>query len=248
MVQLSQQYMTAGKTIALIIQTFVGRVMSLLFGTLSRFVMAFLPWGKWSSDFMTAVTICSDFRAQEEEICHYFHLFPFYLPCSNGARCQDLSIFNSLKLALSLSSFTFIKRLFSSSSLTAIRRRHWHPTPVLLPGKSHGWRSLEGCSPWGRWGSDTTEWLHFTFHFHVLEKEMAPHSSVLAWRIPGLGEPGGRLSMGLHRVGHDLSDLGAAAALTAIRAVTSAYLRLLTWFQFVTHLARQFLWCAQHIR
>ena len=41
--------------------------------------------------------------------------------------------------------------------------RYWHPTPVLLPGKSHGWRSLEGCSPWGRWGSDTTEWLHFHF-------------------------------------------------------------------------------------
>ena len=43
------------------------------------------------------------------------------------------------------------------------RRRQWHPTPVLLPGKSHGWRSLEGCSPWGRWGSDTTERLHFHF-------------------------------------------------------------------------------------
>ena len=42
-------------------------------------------------------------------------------------------------------------------------RRQWHPTPVLLPGKSHGLRSLEGCSPWGRWGSDTTEWLHFHF-------------------------------------------------------------------------------------
>ena len=41
--------------------------------------------------------------------------------------------------------------------------RQWHPTPVLLPGRSHGWRSLEGCSPWGRWGSDTTEWLHFHF-------------------------------------------------------------------------------------
>ena len=44
-----------------------------------------------------------------------------------------------------------------------IRRRQWHPTPVLLPGKSHGWRSLEDCSPWGRWGSDTTERLHFHF-------------------------------------------------------------------------------------
>ena len=43
------------------------------------------------------------------------------------------------------------------------QRRQWHPTPVLLPGKSHGWRSLEGYSPWGRWGSDTTEWLHFPF-------------------------------------------------------------------------------------
>ena len=39
----------------------------------------------------------------------------------------------------------------------------WHPTPVILPGKSHGWRSLEGCSPWGHWGSDTTEQLHFHF-------------------------------------------------------------------------------------
>ena len=42
-------------------------------------------------------------------------------------------------------------------------RRQWHPTPVLLPGKSHGQRSLVGCSPWGRWGSDTTERLHFHF-------------------------------------------------------------------------------------
>ena len=130
-------------------------------------------------------------------------------------------------------------------------RRHWHPTPVLLPGKSHGRRSLVSCSPWGPWGSDTTERLHFhfslscigegngtplqffcletpmdggawwaavhgvaggrtrlsdftfTFHFHALEKEMATHSSVLAWRIPGTGEPGGLLSMGSQRVGHD---------------------------------------------
>ena len=43
----------------------------------------------------------------------------------------------------------------------------------------------------------------FTFHFHALEKEMATHSSVLAWRIPGMGDPGGLLSVGLHRVGHN---------------------------------------------
>ena len=52
----------------------------------------------------------------------------------------------------------------------------------------------------------------FTFHFHALKKEMATHSSVLAWRIPGMGEPGGLPSMASHRVGHDWSDLAAAAA------------------------------------
>ena len=54
----------------------------------------------------------------------------------------------------------------------------------------------------------------FTFHFHALEKEMATHSSVLAWRIPDTGEPGGLLSMGSHRVGHDWSDLAAATIFT----------------------------------
>ena len=50
-------------------------------------------------------------------------------------------------------------RLLGEISITS----DMHPTPVLLPRKSHGWRSLEGCSPWGRWGSDMTEWLHFHF-------------------------------------------------------------------------------------
>ena len=53
----------------------------------------------------------------------------------------------------------------------------------------------------------------FTFHFYALVKDMATHFSVLAWRIPGMGEPGGLLSMGLHRVRHDGSDLAAAAEL-----------------------------------
>ena len=73
------------------------------------------------------------------------------------------------------------------------------PTPVLLPGESHGRRSLVGCSPWDRWGSGTTERLHF----HALEKEMATHFSALAWRIPWTEEPGGLQSMGSLRVGHD---------------------------------------------
>ena len=84
---------------------------------------------------------------------------------------------------------TRLKRLSSSSSNRL----------VFLPGEFHGQRSLAGYSPWGRYESDLT----FTFHFHALEKEMAIHSSVLAWRIPGMGEAGRLPSMGLHRVRHD---------------------------------------------
>ena len=92
------------------------------------------------------------------------------------------------------------------------QRRQWHPTPVLLPGKSHGQRSLVGCSPWGSEELNTTERLHF----HALEKEMATHSSVLAWRIPGTREPGGLLSLESHRVRHNWSDLATAAWLIHI--------------------------------
>ena len=79
----------------------------------------------------------------------------------------------------------------NEATMTLQRRRQWHPTPVLLPGKSHGRRSLEGCSPWDREGGTRLSDFTFTFHFHALEKDMATHSSVLAWRIPGTGEPGG---------------------------------------------------------
>ena len=70
------------------------------------------------------------------------------------------------------------------------------PQPVLLPRKSHGRRSLVGCSPWGRYSRTRLSDFTFTFHFHALEKEMETHSSVLAWRIPGTGKPGGLPSMG----------------------------------------------------
>ena len=100
---------------------------------------------------------------------------------------------------------------FLSSINTHIRRRQWHPTPVLLPGKSHGrrawWAVVHGVARSQTRLSDFT----FTFHFHALEKEMATHSSVLAWRIPGTGETRGLPSMGSHRVRHDWSDLAVAA-------------------------------------
>ena len=66
-----------------------------------------------------------------------------------------------------------------------------------------------------------TERLHFTFHFHALEKEMATYSSILAWRIPGTEEPSGLPSVGSHRVGHDVSDLAAALMFTK----TKVYLK-----------------------
>ena len=74
------------------------------------------------------------------------------------------------------------------------------------------WAAVHGVAKsWTR----LNDFTFFTFHFPALEKEMATHSSVLAWRIPGTGEPGGLPSMGSHRIGHDWSDLAAAAAARA---------------------------------
>ena len=81
---------------------------------------------------------------------------------------------------------------------------------------------LENPMDWGAWWAAVhgvaKSWtglsdFTFTFHFHALEKEMATHSSVLAWRIPGTGEPGGLPSMGSYRVRHDWHDLAAAATI-----------------------------------
>ena len=78
-------------------------------------------------------------------------------------------------------------------------------------GRGAWWAAVHGVAKSWTQLSDFT----LTFHFHALEKEMATHSSVLAWRIPGTGEPGGLPSMGSHRVGHDWSDLAAAVAAAA---------------------------------
>ena len=93
-----------------------------------------------------------------------------------------------------------------------VERRQWHPTPVLLPGQSHGLRSLVGCSPWGRYESDTTERLHFHFSFSCIGEGNGNPLQCSCLENPRTGEPGGLPSMGSHRVGHDWSDLAAAAA------------------------------------
>ena len=104
-VQLSHPYMTTGKTIPMTRQTFVDKVISLLFNMLFRLAIAFLPRSK----------------------CLLISFAVILEPPKNSWR------------------------------------RRWHPTPVLLLGKPHGWRSLVGCSLWGHEESDTIEGLHFHF-------------------------------------------------------------------------------------
>ena len=103
-------------------------------------------------------------------------------------------------------------------ALDFARRRQWHPTPVLLPGKSHGRRSLVGCSPCGREESDTTERLHFHFSLSCIgEGNGNPlQCSCLENPRDGGARPyrlcTNRLCMCPYRVGHDWSNLAAAAA------------------------------------
>ena len=146
------------------------------------------------------------------------------------AACQDsLSIINSRSLLKLMS----IESVMPSNHLILCR-------PLLLPSIFPSIRIISNesvlCITWPKYWSFRfsisssneysglisfgMDWLDlrlsyftFTFHFHALEKEMATHSSVLAWRIPETGKPGGLLSLGSHRVGHDWSDLAAASAL-----------------------------------
>ena len=118
MVQLSHLYTTTGKTIALTICTFVGKMMSLFCNMLSMFVIAFLPRSKlllisWLQSLSTVI-----FGSQEEKICHCFHFFPIYLPWSDGLDAMILAFW---MLSFKLSSFIFIKGLFSSSPLSSVR-------------------------------------------------------------------------------------------------------------------------------
>ena len=84
----------------------------------------------------------------------YFSNLPFH----NNLRNYKINVFCKCIF------FTYFQIIFVFQLLSCVWwRRQWHPTPVLLPGKSHGRRSLVGCSPWGRWELNTTEQLHFHF-------------------------------------------------------------------------------------
>ena len=94
MVQTSHSYMTAGKTIALIRRTFVGKVMSLLCDMLSRLVITFLPRSKHLLISWLQSPSAVDFGAPQNKVSHFSHCFPIYLPQSDGARCHDLHFLN----------------------------------------------------------------------------------------------------------------------------------------------------------
>ena len=91
-------------------------------------------------------------------------------------------------------------------------RRQWHPTPVLLPGKSHGQRSLVGCSPWSHYELDTTKRLYFHFSLSCTREGNGDPLQYSCLENPRDAEPGGLPSLGSHRVGDDWSNLAAAAA------------------------------------
>ena len=103
------------------------------------------------------------------------------------------------------------------------RRRQWHPTLVLLPGKSHGWRSLVGCRPWGHWELDKTERLHFHISLSCIGEGNGNPLQCSCLENPRDGGPGWLPSLGSYRVGHDWSDLAAAAA-AACTAMSTAVL------------------------
>ena len=121
MVPLSHPYMTIGYTITFTRWTFIGKVMSLLFNMLSKLVIAFLPSSKhllieWLQ-LPSAVIL-----EPKKIVCHCLRCFPISLLWKDGTRCHDLHFWMlSFNPAFSLSSFTFIKRIFRSSSLSAIR-------------------------------------------------------------------------------------------------------------------------------
>ena len=101
------------------------------------------------------------------------------------------------------------------------------------------WAAVHGVAKsWARLSE-----FSFTFHFHALEKEMATHSSVPAWRIPGTGEPGGLPSQGSHRVGHNWSDTAAAAAAAWFYwSSVSRWLNLYFWSRLYPQLQIWIFW------
>ena len=130
--------MTTGKTIDLTIRTFVGKVMSLLLNMLSRFVIAFLPRSQVAFNFMAAVTISSDFVAQENKIYHCFHFSPFYLINRKGPVLHDNAwphVTQSMLQMLNKLDYKVLPYLPYSSDLSPTDYHFFKHLDNFLPGK-----------------------------------------------------------------------------------------------------------------
>ena len=136
-------------------------------------------------------------------LCTFKIIIIFFTPLLSSLSFSPVLPF-FLSVSLSLVKILGLFLVFFFLLVNAFRAGEGNNTPLQYSclEKSHGRRCLVGYNPRGCKESTRPSDFTFTFHFHALEKEMATHSSVLAWRPPGTEEPGG-LSMGLHRVGHN---------------------------------------------
>ena len=146
--------------------------------------------------------------------------FRFFFPFDHGRHMlttlpKGLKFYRCVLESHSETDFIAVNQTLDSGEW----RRQWHPTPVLLPGKSHGQRSLVGCGPWGCWGSDMTERLHFHFSFSCIGEE---NGNPL--QCSCLGNPG---------------DGGASWA--AVYGVTRSQTRL-KWLSSSSSSSKEFMW------
>ena len=123
---------------------------------------------------------------------------PLNLLCEHLCNCMvSLNVVSSVQFSHSVVSDSLRPHRLQH------RRRQWPPTPVLLPGKSHGWRSLVDCSPWGREESDTTERLHFDFYLSCIGEGNGNPFQCSCLENPRDGGAWWAAVYGSHRVGHD---------------------------------------------
>ena len=144
------------------------------------------------------------------------------------------------------------EKLFWVSLCSLFRRRQWHPSPVLLPEKSHGRRSLVGCSPWGREESDTSERLHCHFSLSCTGEGNGNPLQCSCLENPRDGGAWWLPSMGSHRVGHDWSDLAVAAGCCShvLSLGCHEYMARRGWVEFnemALYCCKNMTWQTQHL-
>ena len=138
------------------------------------------------------------------------HLGCFHVLAIINSAVINIGVHVSLSI---LVSSVCMPRSGIAGSYGSSQRRQWKPTPVILPGKSHGWRGLVGCSPWGHWESNTTERLHFHFSLSCNGEGNGNPLQCSSLENARDGEPGGLPSMRSQIVGKQLGSSSNMAVL-----------------------------------